>query len=232
MLSVIIWQRTHLLLTREDDYKKIFFIIDDPISSLDFHYVYAVAQVIRKIEDYFDLKGYPRFMVFTHNIEFMSILSRNNIVQQRFVLSGDKMSRLNEQLIMPYEAHLRDVHAVARESALPKHTTPNSIRHVLETISRFDAPRATLEEYFEKRKELQGNEFVYSLMHDGSHGMIRADKAYTDDMIRRGCEAVVKFIENKFEGQIAHVAGPVIVIMNKTGVPMFGRICSNVWKTI
>lgn len=199
---------THVHLVREEDYRKLFFIIDDPISSLDFHYVYAVAQVIRKIEDYFDLKGHPRFMVFTHNIEFMSILSRNKIVQQRFVLSGGNISQLNEHLIMPYEAHLRDVHAVARESALPKHTTPNSIRHVLETISRFDAPRAKLEDYFEKCEELQGNEFVYSLMHDGSHGMIRTDKAYTDDMIQRGCEAVVKFIENKFEGQIAHVATP------------------------
>ena len=197
---------THVHLTREEDYKKIFFIIDDPISSLDFHYVYAVAQVIRNIGVYFNLQGYTRFMVLTHNIEFMSILSRNKIVQQRFVLSAGKLDALNEHLIMPYESHLRDIHAVAREGTKPKHTTSNSIRHVLETISRFDAPRAKLEDYFGKIEELQGNEFVYSLMHDASHGMIRSDKAYTDDMIQRGCEAVVRFIENKFEGQIDHVA--------------------------
>lgn len=196
---------THLLLTREDDYKKVFFIIDDPISSLDFHYVYAVAQVIRKIGNYFNLEGRPRFMVLTHNIEFMSILMRNKIVLQRFVLAGNQLETLNEHLIMPYEAHLRDVYSVAREKCVPKHTTPNSIRHILETISRFDAPRMTLEDYFEECVELQGNEFVYSLMHDGSHGMIRMDKSYTEEMIRRGCEAVVGFVEKKFKGQIAHM---------------------------
>jgi hypothetical protein len=199
---------THVHLHREEDYKKLFFIIDDPISSLDFHYVYAVTQVIRRIDQYFDLKGHPRFMVLTHNIEFMSILIRNKIVQQRFVLSGGKLGKLNEHLILPYEAHLRDIHAVARRDALPKHTTPNSIRHVLETISRFESPDAKFEDYFEKCEELQGDEFIYSLMHDGSHGTFRTDKAYTDDMIRRGCEAVIKFIENKFEGQISHVATP------------------------
>lgn len=197
---------THLLLTQEEDYQKVFFIIDDPISSLDFHYVYAVAQVIRNIGNYFELDGYARFIVLTHNIEFMSILMRNKIVQQRFVLVGNRLETLNEHLIMPYEAHLRDVYAVARGGDDPKHTTPNSIRHILETISRFDAPRKKLEDYFGECAELQGNEFVYSLMHDSSHGMIRMDKAYTEDMIRRGCEAVVCFVERKFEGQIDHVA--------------------------
>lgn len=199
---------SHVHITNEDDYEKLFFIIDDPISSLDFHYVYAVAQVIRRIGDYFKLNGHPRFIVLTHNIEFMSILIRNKIVQQRFVLSGQKLGILNEHLLMPYEAHLRDIHAVARENSLPKHTTPNSIRHVLETISRFDDPRAKLEDYFTKCTELQGNEFIYSLMQDESHGMIRTDQAYTDDMIRRGCEAVIVFVENKFKGQISHVATP------------------------
>jgi len=197
---------THMYLTREEDYEKIFFIIDDPISSLDFHYVYAVAQVIRNIGGHLKLKGFIRFMVLTHNIEFMSILIRNKIVQQRFILAGSQLKILNKHLIMPYEAHLRDVYSVARSGEVATHTTPNSIRHILETVCRFDAPEMPLEDYFRECEELRGNEFVYSLMHDGSHGMIRMDNAYSEDMIRRGCEAVVAFIENKFEGQISHMA--------------------------
>jgi hypothetical protein len=196
---------THKHLSTEEDYKKLFFIMDDPISSLDFHYVYAIAQVIRNIGRYFDLQGHPKFIVLTHNIEFMSILSRNKIVLQRFFLTPEVICRLNEHFIMPYEAHLRDIFAVARNGSQPKHTTSNSIRHVLETISRFDAPRVKLEDYFQGIEELQGNEFVYSLMHDGSHGMIRNERAYTSEMIQRGCEAVIHFIENKFKGQIAHI---------------------------
>jgi ABC-type lipopolysaccharide export system ATPase subunit len=197
---------THVLLTTNDDYKRLFFIIDDPISSLDFHFVYAVAQVIRNIGDYFELQGNARFIILTHNIEFMSILCRNKIVQQRFVLSSGKLGKLNEHLIMPYESHLKDIYAVARQDVQATHTTSNSIRHVLETICRFDAPRANLEDYFNEIEELKGNEFVYSLMHDGSHGAIRTDKPFSQEIIQRGCEAVIKFIDNKFQGQVEHVA--------------------------
>ena len=199
---------THVLLTTDDDYKRLFFIIDDPISSLDFHYVYAVAQVIRNIGDYFDLQGNARFIVLTHNIEFMSILCRNKIVSQRLVLSSGKLEKLNEHLIMPYESHLKDIYAIARQNAQATHTTSNSIRHVLETICRFDAPKAGLEDYFNGIAELKGNEFVYSLMHDGSHGVLRTDKPFTPEIIQRGCEAVIQFIDSKFEGQVEHVANP------------------------
>ena len=198
---------THIHLNTEEDYKKLFFIIDDPISSLDFHYVYAVAQVIRNIGRLFELDGHTRFIVFTHNIEFMSILCRNKIISQRFVLTLDGISRLNDHLIMPYESHLRDIFSIARNGSQPNHTTSNSIRHVLETISRFEAPRKKLEDYFQEIEELQGNEFIFSLMHDGSHGNIRTERAYTNDMIQRGCAAVIQYIENKFNGQITHIAG-------------------------
>lgn len=197
---------THVLLTTADDYKRLFFVIDDPISSLDFHFVYAVAEVIRNIGSYFDLQGNARFIILTHNIEFMSILCRNNIVQQRFVLLPEKLEKLHEHLIMPYESHLKDIYAVARQGAQATHTTSNSIRHVLETICRFDAPGTSLEKYFRAITELRGNEFIYSLMHDGSHGVLRTDKPFTQDIIQRGCEAVILFIDNKFEGQVEHVA--------------------------
>ncbi|NOT15187.1 MAG: AAA family ATPase, partial [Methylotenera sp.] len=35
---------SHKKVSTEDDYKRLFFVMDDPISSLDFHYVYSVAQ--------------------------------------------------------------------------------------------------------------------------------------------------------------------------------------------
>lgn len=73
---------THTKVGTEDEYNDLFFVIDDPISSLDFHYVYSVAQIIRTISSYFSIKR-QRLLVLTHNLEFMSILIRNKIMDNK-----------------------------------------------------------------------------------------------------------------------------------------------------
>lgn len=99
---------THTLIEKEDDYKNLFFVIDDPISSLDFHFVYSVAQAIRTLNDIFRLARI-RYLVLTHNLEFMSILIRNKIVKNRYFLHNGKLQELKRNLIMPYEEHLVEV---------------------------------------------------------------------------------------------------------------------------
>ncbi len=193
----------HKLVTRDDDYNKLFFIIDDPISSLDFHYVYAVSQHIRNLHLTLNTPR-SRFMILTHNLEFMSILIRNKIIDIPLILVKSKLSKLSRQLVMPYEEHLRDIYSVAKGGS-PRHTTPNSVRHVLETINKFESPDKELKSYCEHNDILSDNEFVYSLMHDGSHGVIRQQIAYTDEMIQKGCEVVIDFISSKFEGQINQI---------------------------
>jgi len=196
---------THKRVSVDDDYNKLFFIIDDPISSLDFHYVYAVAQIIRSLKASFEIQGHLRYIVLTHSIEFMSILIRNKIIAQKLILEQGKIRKLNKHLIMPYESHLRDVFHVSKDSSKASHTTPNSIRHVLETLCRFESPNEELSGFFEKIEELNGNEFVYSLMHDGSHGVLRQEHAHTPEMIQSGCLAVINYVRTKFEGQINHI---------------------------
>lgn len=193
----------HKLVARDDDYNKLFFIIDDPISSLDFHYVYAVSQAIRNLHLTLNTQR-SRFIILTHNLEFMSILIRNKIIDIPLILVNSKLSKLSRQLVMPYEEHLRDIYSVANGGS-PCHTTPNSVRHVLETINKFESPDKELKSYCEHNDILSDNEFVYSLMHDGSHGVIRQQIAYTDEMIQKGCEVVISFINSKFEGQINQI---------------------------
>ena len=48
---------THLKVNREEDYARLFFIIDDPISSLDFSYVYSLSGVIREIHKLYQILG-------------------------------------------------------------------------------------------------------------------------------------------------------------------------------
>ena len=47
---------THKHIQNENDYEKLFFIIDDPISSQDFHFVYATSQLIRNLNKLFNNK--------------------------------------------------------------------------------------------------------------------------------------------------------------------------------
>lgn len=195
----------HKLVAKKDDYNKIFFIIDDPISSLDFHYVYAVSQVIRSLHETLNTK-WARFIIFTHNLEFMSILIRNEIIDLPLVLVNSKLSKLSRQLVMPYEEHLRDVYNVSKGGD-SSHTTPNSLRHILETINKFESPDKQLKEYCEGNNILRDNEFIYSLMHDVSHGSIRQQMPYNEEMINKGCKAVIDFVYSKFEGQINQIKG-------------------------
>jgi len=77
----------HTIIETEDDYEKLFFVIDDPISSMDFNYVYRVAQSIRHINKHFGIESRQvRFIILTHNFEFMNLLMRNNIINQKYIL--------------------------------------------------------------------------------------------------------------------------------------------------
>jgi len=194
----------HKLVGKESDYNKLFFIIDDPISSLDFHFVYSVSQIIRELQENLGMIK-NRFIVFTHNLEFMSILIRNKIATDYITLSNGTLSKLKKELVMPYEEHLRDILDVSN-GIPPTHTTPNSIRHVVETINRFEAPDKDLKTYLNANAVFKANEFIYSLMHDSSHGIVRVQKPYTEDMIKAGCDAVISFINGRYEGQIKQIS--------------------------
>jgi len=194
--------QVHARIDDEGEYNKLYFIIDDPISSLDFHYVYSVAQIIRNINQSFPKIERPKFLILTHNLEFLSILIRNKIVDNALALDSGKINKLNKKLVMPYEEHLSDIYRVSRKEKSPSHTTPNSIRHVLETMNKFENPNLDFLDYCNAIKLLDEASSLYSLMHDNSHGNIRNQTAYTDEMIVSGCKQVIEIISSKFEGQI------------------------------
>ena len=192
---------THKYIENQNDYEKLFFIIDDPISSQDFHFVYATSQLIRNLNKLFKISRL-RILLLTHNLEFMSILIRNKIVEQKYILSNGKLAKLGNELIMPYEQHLSDIYNIAIGNSMPIHTTQNSIRHILETINKFICPNIDLNDFCEKIDGFSDNEFLFSMMHDGSHGGIRLQKAFTEEMVISACRVVKNFIEKDFSGQI------------------------------
>lgn len=196
---------THSVIEKETDYQNLFFVIDDPISSQDFHFVYATSQKIRNLHKYFGITRL-RIVLLTHNLEFMSILIRNRVIDQKFILSDGGLTVIGNELIMPYEHHLRDIAGIVKDGKKAVHTTSNSLRHILETLNKFVAPDVELEAYCEGIDGFKENEFLYTMIHDQSHGGIRIQKAYTEEMIKKGCEVVINHIAKDYGGQLKKIA--------------------------
>jgi hypothetical protein len=199
---------THTLIENKSDYDKLFFIIDDPISSMDFHYTYSLCRILEHLNEFFD--GYSnrkklRFILFTHNIEFMSILLRNNVIQKKYVLTPGKLKELKKELVMPYHEHLSDIYKVANNAQEPTHTTPNSMRNVLETIGRFEDPNQDLIAFVDKNEDLKKCSSLYNMIQDLSHGVVRSQPAIFPEDVKKGCVTIVKFLENRYKGQIDNV---------------------------
>lgn len=203
---------THRDVNKKSDYKKLFYVIDDPVSSMDFDFVYAISNTIREL--YQEQKN--PILLFTHNLEFMSILIRNNIIGKSFILASNRIEQLGKQFIMPYEAHLRDVYHVAKREKKPSHTTPNSIRHILETLWKFECPKIkSLGAYIKEQKIDEKNAFLNTLIQDSSHGIIRTQPALTPEVIINACIEVINYISKKHYGQIEYIDSNFQPIKNK-----------------
>lgn len=197
---------THLLVENESDYQDLFFVMDDPISSMDFRYVYAVSDIIRGLKnDFPEIGGNKnvRFIILTHHAEFMSMLIGNKIVAQKWHLKPGDLDKINQELLMPYEYHLKDVLDVSTRAKAPSHTTPNSIRQIIETIMHFESPKMeSTEQYIHKHKILRNNAYLYALMQDGSHGAIRKQPAISGDELVIAAQVTIEFVKTLFPNQI------------------------------
>lgn len=197
---------THLKVESEDDYEKLFFIIDDPISSMDFTHVYTLCGVIRDISKIIDKLKRERLIIFTHNNDFMRVLTANNIVDKKLLLKKGELRDFNNNLTVPYINHLMDVYNIARKNEPANHTTANSIRHIIETLTKFqnvDISKDGIAEYI--KKNIPNDTKSYTLINDLSHGGWRSEQSpITEDDYKEVCETIIKHIENDFKGQIEY----------------------------
>lgn len=197
---------THLKVEREDDYEKLFFIIDDPISSMDFTHVYTLCGVIRDISKIIDKLKRERMIIFTHNNDFMRVLTANNIVDKKLLLKKGELKDFNNNLTVPYINHLIDVYNIARRNEIANHTTANSIRHIIETLTKFqnvDISKDGIAEYI--KNNIPNDTKSYTLINDLSHGGWRSEQSpITEDDYKEVCETIIKHIEKDFKGQIEY----------------------------
>lgn len=186
----------------EDDLKRIFYIIDDPVSSMDFLYVYNVATIII---NYCKKKYGTNVLLFTHNLEFFNIVLKNGLIDVGISLNNGTLKQVSDNILMPYENHLKDIYNVSKGLCLPSHTTPNSIRHVIETMNKFKTPQKSLEEFILSENILSSNSPIVKIIQSFSHGEIRMEESYTEEMIVEACKGVVDYINQLCPGQIERI---------------------------
>lgn len=197
----------HLKMNSLEDYRRLFFVIDDPISSMDYTYVYTLCGIIRELKNVFDGKiVYERFIILTHNTEFMRILFSNKIVSHSYILRNSTISSFNINFTVPYISHLMDIYAIANEKKDISHTTANSIRHIIETLTKFyyiDISEESIKQYIQDH--FDNNKTTYTQIQDLSHGGWRSEQLpFTKEEYVEICRCVVKDIENIFPKQIEY----------------------------
>jgi wobble nucleotide-excising tRNase len=196
----------HLKVEAEDDYEKIFFILDDPISSMDYHHVYTVNQVIKDLKEITKVSGQIRFIIFTHHLDFMRVLVGNNTVKKSLVLKNSEIKEFNNNLTIPYILHLQDIYRISEEIEEPNHTTPNSIRHIIETLTKFEnivADEGAIGNYI--KENFPDDSRTYTLIQDLSHGGWRTEQSpIHSNSIIDVCKAIINLVDKKYKGQVEY----------------------------
>lgn len=130
----------------------------------------------------------------THNLEFFNIVLKNGLIDVGISLHNGLLKKVSDNILMPYENHLKDIYNVSNATCLPSHTTPNSIRHVIETLNKFKAPQKKLEEFIFAENILNNNSPIIKIIQSFSHGEIREEESYTEEMIINACKGVIDYI--------------------------------------
>ncbi|MCF6316209.1 MAG: AAA family ATPase [Marinosulfonomonas sp.] len=212
--------RTHLRVESNDDYQNVFFIIDDPVSSMSFDYVYAIAQCLKQLrisadgEIKFVQEGNvtrPRMLILTHNTYFYNVVASNGVVKPSGLfqlVSGPDSHSLSCQnkVASPHSLQLKDVFAIAEGNKSPDHTTANSIRSVIESMYKFCRPDLADAGGFIEYLMRGFNFKIKSILINGlSHGGKFSDPPHKEEDLVDAAKEAIKVVEKFTVGQIKNL---------------------------
>ena len=206
----------HLRVQSNLDYKKLYLVIDDPVTSLSFDFVYSVVQCLKylrideggEIRFNLDSAAYkPKALILTHNHYFLNVANSNNLVKETSLfqlIPGPIRHQLNNQraFATAHLLQLRDLAEVSGGKKRADHTTANSIRSVVESMWRFCRPDlASLNDFLNHLIEEFQIEIESVLMNDLSHGGKFDSPFHCEDDIRQAAGEAIKVVELYAPGQ-------------------------------
>ena len=210
----------HRKVTSNSDYRKIFLVFDDPVTSLSYDFVFSIVQTLKnlsistqgeisinpaKIDG--NTNRRPELLVLAHSSYFFNISRTNNVIKKdaTFSLYRDGCTHKIVELhsyVAPFEQQLGHVYRVAIGHE-PDHGTGNAIRSVLEAIVRFCRP--------DKSQDLQnfiaflaGDEdfkIKSVLINSLSHGTYYDATSFPEDL-KLACQETIAVVERFAIGQL------------------------------
>ncbi|MFT8541980.1 AAA family ATPase [Acetobacter sp.] len=208
---------SHKKVKSTSDYAKLFLVFDDPITSMSYDFVFAIAQTLKNMSisavgevsiNPTDLNKSkrPDLLIFTHSSYFYNICVNNRVVKDGaafFLHNAGQQHKLSrrDQFVAPFEQHLKEVVDV-HNGQDPSHTTGNAVRCILEAIGRFCHPDKTSLTDFITYLAGDGGFAVKSvLINNLSHGTYY-DEVPSPDELREACTETVQIVEKYAKGQL------------------------------
>ena len=212
--------QTHLKVNSVEDYQKLYFVFDDPVTSMSFDYIYTIIQSLKLLrispdgEIQFNVRSdhhRPKMLVLTHNNYFFNVSSANNVVRPAGLFQlvpGEGQHELASQraFATPHTLHLRDVYDVSRGARRADHTTPNSIRSVVEGIWKFCRPDfLDLGQFLGYLIVEHEIEIKSVMINDLSHGGKATEILHDEEDIKQAAAEAITVVGKFAEGQLKNL---------------------------
>ena len=210
----------HRKVVTSSDYKKLFLVFDDPVNSMSYDYVFAIAQTLKHLNiseqgevsvNPTNLSGNkstrPNLLVLTHSSYFFNVARANAVIKPEATFSLSKLGEKHDlrrlkDYIAPFEQQLEHVYRVAN-GGKPDHSTGNCIRSVLEAVGRFCRPDKTqsVQEFITFLAGEDGFKIRGILIQSMCHGSYY-DETPTPEDISLACKEAMKVVERYAKGHI------------------------------
>lgn len=211
---------THRKVATNSDYKKLFLVFDDPVTSMSYDYVFSIAQTLKYMtisetgeisinpaNTNADNYARPELLILTHSTYFFNIALSNMVVGRKsaFALHSEGMTHKLSQMtnyVAPFQQQLKHVYEVANGQD-PDHSTCNAVRSVLEAVGRFCRPDKTtnLSEFISYLASEDDIAIKSVLINSLCHGSYYDEIPAPDDL-RLACAEVLQVVERYAIGQL------------------------------
>ena len=207
------------------DYEKLFLVFDDPVTSMSYDYVFAIAETLRNMSvsrqgeisvnpSVIDgnTRRRPDLLILTHSSYFFNIAITNGVVRPEAAFTlypqgeAHRIAPMSKYMA-PFQQQMRHIAEVARGGEAD-HGTGNAIRSVLEAVGRFCRPDkcGSLAEFVRFLAAGDGFTLRSVLMNSLSHGSYYQETPAPDDL-RVACQETLCVVRKYAAGQV-EVIGP------------------------
>ena len=223
----------HYKIKDDEDFQKLYLIIDDPVNSMSYDYIHAVCHVLRNLryskEFGLEIFGprcnkteYRRFkmLILTHSTYFFNLCRDHGIVKNNaafWLFQFEKIHYIEALSIhvSPFLAHLLDIYNIVHNGKEYTHTTGNSMRCVLENIWRFRCPDIdNLTDFINSIQGVQGVEINKILLDADSHGYIEGQQI-PKEKGKKACVDTLTIVDEFAPGQSAIIEKTINKVLNK-----------------